>query len=428
MLETLLASGGTTYLPWSGPGNKTLIKGNRQLGYFGAVTDDELFGRSVFYGISDAIKGTRFDESGGWLKFILNDRIIYVKRYNIMRNMTWQMLYDAGAVYGVRGPGKLPNPINGPVDQMRIFTKLEIKSGVEKNWPLKLQLLSGANDFINTTNNWLSDQSEWDKLIVNVTNGVFDNLNWTEMMNNTAGYNGIQEYTSDATQVGYRGYPSVAGKYSYPSTQQSSSFCWRPVLELITDPNFALDLINVRLVTGDAPLKTTLPTFKGPDVTVKDIINFTAYTSELHAIEAAFSTPVPTVIATVVGGGGYSLTATFANESLVVPVSDIIIRNSALAYPLTSISKPIGRVQGSNTTGRNVDATLSNENTILPIQGLVVQRGALLYPATRIGIGKATLSFQNNATRTLPDVKFTQEQPQTLDTIFSSDTLKGFTF
>jgi hypothetical protein len=416
------------YLPWSGPGNKTLIKGTRQLGYFGAVTDAELFGRGVFYSISPSLTGTQYNESGGWLKFIINDRVLYIKRYNIMRNITWQMLYDAGAVYGVRGPGKFPSPANGPVDQFKLFTKLEVVSGKEVTWPLKLQLLSGANDYINTTNNWESDQSEWDKLLVNVTNGVFDTLNWTEMMGQVAGYNPIQEFTSDATQIGMRGYPNINGKYSYTMDRQSTSFWWRPVLELITDPNFLLDPINVKLVTGDIPLTTSLPTFKGPDVYAKDIINFAAYNSELAPLALVFSTPTPTVLASVNGGGGYVLAATLSNSDVIVPVSDIVIRNSALQYPQADISKPIGRVQGTNPDNvRSVVALTGNEGIILPIQDLVIQRGALQYPTTRMSNAKAFVSFQNNVTRTLPDVKFTQEQPQTLDVTFSSDTLKGFT-
>lgn len=427
MLETLLASGGMMYLPWSGPGNKTLIKGTRRLGYFGLVTDNELFGASVFYGINPGLTGNRMNTTAGWLKFILDDRILFVKRYNIMNSTSWQTLYDAGAIYGKRGPGDYANPVNGPVDQFKLFTKLEVIAGKEISWPLKLQVLKGADEYINGTNDWLSSESEWDKLIVSVTNGEFDTLSWTEMMNGVSGYNHIQDFSADMAYIGYRGYPNVNGKYNYEPSRLSSSFYWRPVLELITNPNFLLEPINIRLLPGDVPLTTSLPTFKGPDVFVKDIINFAAYNSTLHQIQVDFTTPVPTVVATVVGGGGYSLSAMLSNEDVIVPVSNIAIRNSGLLYPQVDITKSIGYVQGSNNTARSLTSALSNEGVIKPIQDIVIQRGALHYPTTRLSTVKASVSFQNNAKQTSPDVKFTQEQPQTLDTVFSNDTLNGFT-
>mgnify|MGYP005982914183 CR=1 FL=1 len=105
----MIAGGAGAYYPWSGPGSKKLMRGTSDLGYFGTVSTTELYtdeslgaivGVNPQFGIFNTVPDKQV-----WYKFIYRGRIIYLARYATLRNVSYQDIYNAGAVYGVRGPG-----------------------------------------------------------------------------------------------------------------------------------------------------------------------------------------------------------------------------------------------------------------------------------------------------------------------------------
>lgn len=258
MQEMMLAGGSGAYYPWSGPGSKKLIKGTRDLGYFGTVSTAELYtdrslGAMVGINSQLGIYNTVPDKQV-WYKFIYRGRIIYLARYATMRNASYSDIYNAGAVYGVRGPGDGAPPSTGPVDQFKVLTKYERINGALKSWPLKVSLIQGANDGVfPSSSTWDSEQSEWDVIWKKFFAEKWDPLTtWAEMSFNDNQWNFVKERSADGLFVAVRGgsTASYVGKSRASYMGSGSLFVWRPKIELITDPNVALEVQYVNLSPG----------------------------------------------------------------------------------------------------------------------------------------------------------------------------------
>jgi hypothetical protein len=125
MLEALLmgVKTGQQYFPNSGPGNKTLKAGDVNIGYFGAVTSAELFnGWEVSTAVSLTAGSAFNDTNTTWLKFVYNGKFLFIAKEPVRRQLAWDDIYKAGAVYGVKGNGPYPTP-GSPTDQWRIMVK-----------------------------------------------------------------------------------------------------------------------------------------------------------------------------------------------------------------------------------------------------------------------------------------------------------------
>jgi hypothetical protein len=120
MLEILLGigtkkTGGVAY-PDSGPGTKILQYGDTTAGFFGEVTAAELMDSQQVYQLSGLANGQLEMQSGlVWLKFFLDNKVLFIAKRNVVRNVAWSSLYSAGVIYGKRGNGTYPEAV--PVDQ-----------------------------------------------------------------------------------------------------------------------------------------------------------------------------------------------------------------------------------------------------------------------------------------------------------------------
>jgi hypothetical protein len=108
------------------PGPQKLIAGNRQCGFFGEVSVEELFGTAedstyLFtnavvpdgaepFGGEDPIRagwdsspgweGTLLREDRNWLKFMWRGKVIFIAKTTLRRSISWDNIYRMGAVYG----------------------------------------------------------------------------------------------------------------------------------------------------------------------------------------------------------------------------------------------------------------------------------------------------------------------------------------
>ena len=99
----LLPLGGTDLLPddTSGaPGGQFLVAGNKQAGYFGEVSVDLLMSGTALCAAIGLSGGSAQNSTVNWLKFSFQNKILFVNRKTIRRNLSWGSIYQAGAVYG----------------------------------------------------------------------------------------------------------------------------------------------------------------------------------------------------------------------------------------------------------------------------------------------------------------------------------------
>ena len=250
MNELLLSTGGKTiYINNSGPGPKALIGGDETLGYFGEVTDTQLFGISQLAGVAGLYQGddnTLFTPgSNHWLKFIWNGKIIYIAKRPFRANISWADLYAAGLAYGTRDNGKYP--LATPKHQFIQMPKYE----GEKLWVLKPRLIRGY-DVDPTTSNVNFHAGEWSQLLGRCSVALDGNitpkfatlpynaLGWIQSSPDSLVMETISTNINQTIVRGDGGAGQIMGAYrtvlkTDRASGTSNLHCWRPVLELIPD-------------------------------------------------------------------------------------------------------------------------------------------------------------------------------------------------
>lgn len=145
--------------PESGPGSKVLLVGTLQEGYFGLVSESELFAAT------DLI--SKLNESGvdpkgtlvgapatrHWYKFARDQKIFYLASYNHI-SIAWQDLYVRGCVYETDEPEAKHYPQNG----IKLPQKLAIK-----------KIESGRDWYLSPCMPRLNDRGTWDYTAANQT-------------------------------------------------------------------------------------------------------------------------------------------------------------------------------------------------------------------------------------------------------------------
>lgn len=252
-IEALLTTGSKgIYLGNSGPGPKTLIAGDATLGYFGEVTDLQLFTPSQVAGQAGMYLGTdnptavAAANGNMWLKFIWNGVVTFIAKMPFRSNISWADLYAAGLVYGTRDNGKYP--LATPKHQYIQMPKYE----GPKLWVLKPRLPTGYPADPSTGGNILT--GEWNQLFgrtINDTNGgvgapKFANFNYASTgLSPSSGPDTLVQETlsTNVNSCFVRGDAGsgqiIAAARTVLKTDKLSGTAnahgWRPVLELIPD-------------------------------------------------------------------------------------------------------------------------------------------------------------------------------------------------
>lgn len=90
------------YMPYTGPGPQTLLRGDWECGYFGRMSSASLIAPNElmdFAGFSTAVEYVATDLNE-WLKFVYKGNIIFTPKYPVCGTLTWASVYQAGLVYG----------------------------------------------------------------------------------------------------------------------------------------------------------------------------------------------------------------------------------------------------------------------------------------------------------------------------------------
>lgn len=217
-----------------GPGPTIIDTGDSSLGYFGTLQATELYTGDQLAQAVGLSAGTLVNSDTGWLKFALNDKILFIPQKPIRHNLSWEDIYQAGCVYGLDGDGA--NPSGTPVNQNKTVRL--------NGYTYRVRLMRGADidpsgAVLDSNNPSGTYQSEWNQLIekVHITNGTWGTLTDADL--SVGSGETINETLCQESINGSPGSRVVRGKTEYRHfddvsvTVSQTSNGWRPVLELV---------------------------------------------------------------------------------------------------------------------------------------------------------------------------------------------------
>lgn len=225
------------YEPPLGPGPKELIAGSMEAGFFGEVSPGELFTYEDLasqIGLSDGT--SQFNEESLWLKFALDNQILYVAKKTARYNVSWDQIQAVGAVH--EGNSQV---VAGP----HLLDVTLLRGMISDPTPNQ----SGF-DIVN------SHGSEWNRLLYPVHSGIHDNTgnpsvhtdSTAEPFGSWASYSdrdlfmtlgsGRSSWTQEVSgeNSGYRvhrGYLGITHVIRNTSSTSNTSLGWRPCLRLV---------------------------------------------------------------------------------------------------------------------------------------------------------------------------------------------------
>lgn len=215
--------------------------------YNGIVPATSLITGSALWAAIGAGGGTAFNDTEGWLSFVLDGKTLLVAKKAFRYSVTWASIYNAGAVYGRDDTGPAGLSYTG------LTLAAQNKRVTINGITYKVRLLTGSNTnpAPNTTGDALTTTaaSEWDRLMYAVaasrpaiyTGPILDNLSDLDLgiVSKDAG-EGNGGYTWCVEQHGYgatyrvcRGFYDVGFVYRETVGLVNIGWGWRPVLEAV---------------------------------------------------------------------------------------------------------------------------------------------------------------------------------------------------
>lgn len=246
MLEMMLQKPPSgSYYGNSGPGPKTLKYGTLQLGYFGTVTQAEMFtgpelsnrlGLSAGVDISTAAMY--------WWKFAYKGKFLFIPSQQLKNYISWNELYGAGAVYGTKSNGAYPaSPAvyqYNPVVKVEGSTFWSFIPRLMTGWPDPTYPGAGLDAYPQ------SSDSEWQQLVGRMCTYPNGNIaeKWDakspDLISVAAS---MQTWTQEtqATDVNkgnsrgysYNSYAIIGSGSNLKTYNTGPDALWRPVLELV---------------------------------------------------------------------------------------------------------------------------------------------------------------------------------------------------
>lgn len=419
MQEILLAGGSGAYYPWSGPGNKRLVRGTRDLGYFGSLTTAELIndaslalavGVQPQYGILNPLSSEQL-----WYKVMYNGRVIYFPKLAVMRNVNYLDIYNAGASDGVRGPGYNNPPSTGGVDQLKMLVKSEIVDGVRKYWPLKVALFQGVNDgTIPSSATYDTDQSEWDIILNKFLSEQWGGaaLTWNNMSYSDAQWNWTRERNAAGTSAAMRGGSTLAptGKSLVANATVDIRRVWRPKLELIRDQNIALGVYALQYEVTGAMGLPLMSIDIGESAPITAVQNVKALNSHQQQLAIMFNT-LDSKVYLSPSTGGVRLAATTDTVDTIVGVSNVRRTHEMvpIGYSVSKGKEEIFAYTPAATINQAAVLTTVDASLVAPSRVTAINSAQSSNVGYRYQNVNGGVYASNNASVTLPPPTFTIE-------------------
>lgn len=228
---------------------------DRETGFYGEVPSSEFIDGETLANEIGLTSGSSINSNTEWLKFYYKGKILYTPKLPIRQSVTWNDLYNVGAVYGTYNYGKSNSGIN----------VVQSANVTINGYTYTVRLARGAtedpNEFIYnqvTCDDKPGNNSEWNELMYRIhteipscddpTIGMSSNStvhhggpqfgdNWNAYLNSNLDITNIntlcQERTNTDDMIVTRGTYGLAS-YSAVNKEFSTSLVgWRPILEII---------------------------------------------------------------------------------------------------------------------------------------------------------------------------------------------------
>jgi len=237
MLEMMLVTkkAGSGLPSDTGPGPTTLVGEYKRAdgghtGFFGTLPAGTFLTATALRTALGITTGTVITESPVWMKFFIDGKVVFFPTTSIQHTISWETLYQKGAVYGISGPGTYPSPAGSPVAQTRTLTA--------GGRTYRVRMMS-----VNLTEpgpvGAINKSTEWGRLIFPINQGTLASATeggakWAEIDLGISSTGILVKDTYTSTTF-------ITAPFSNPTTLSTlnkqgsqSNIQWRPVLELIS--------------------------------------------------------------------------------------------------------------------------------------------------------------------------------------------------
>lgn len=227
------------------PGNKNLIAGDMQEGFFGEVSSSELITGDALASQVGISQGNSQHSTAGWLKFAWKGKILFIAKKPIRNSISWDAINTAKCVYGDSGDKTVE--IGGLTYKVRLMRALEPSNDPKTT--------------VSASSGTVNHYSEWNRLMCQIHEQAIDK-SW-DYPNNIENDIGILEHNLGSGRQGmysnadlevksvngsaswcqemgtftfnrlHRGNAGVSYSNDNTSSGKYSQYVWRPVLELV---------------------------------------------------------------------------------------------------------------------------------------------------------------------------------------------------
>lgn len=345
MQEILLAGGKTgKYFPDSGPGTKVLYAGDKNYGYFGEVSEDELGLNPQLTNLLNNTYATT--KSVGvvkntWFKFILNGRVLFWPKIPLAAKIPLKDLYAMRAAADADSATK---PAKDPTTGQPLYAQNLYLSQAGDTYKVRLFDLAPTTDVVaNNSQFTLSSDAEVVKLLfAMITGSTAPDI--LKIKNRTAAdfsyINGVQAgqcFAEDLSigdangnyQQSYYtlGYSPI---YNYV-VGAATEWGWRPVLEHIPGTE-KIDLLlmpdGLDITNEGMPTQVTLT-----GTVIANLFALTGFTNEANTIAVAPSGNPGAMVLGLQSFGGYLITPDTNTSAPILGFND---DTATALYEMTS--------------------------------------------------------------------------------------------
>jgi hypothetical protein len=235
------------YIPYTGPGPQTLIRGTWDYGYFGRVAMEDIFSQQeLFNACGLPSSGTINNAANYWHKVVHKGKILFFANNHLASALSFANIYNAGCVYGNRPSAEWPAAIKtqlGTVEQNKI-----VSSSIHKFY-VRLPTSRGVMSSTSTASIDLRG-GEYDGALAGMYLNREFNVDALPQMDDSfstvvsSQYFLSADYHSGSAastavvcrtgQVALGNIDSVQAGAALLTGNASGSVVWRPVLELVT--------------------------------------------------------------------------------------------------------------------------------------------------------------------------------------------------
>lgn len=237
MLEMMLGGSVAAQGTIPGPGpqeilNRYTLSPTHDTIYCGVMGGSEFITLAEIKTAIGLSAGTVWNSGVTWVKYMLDGHVLYMPLSTGYVGVSWQSLYQCGAVYGSDGTGTYPAPSNTPVKQNKVISW--------KGYRFLVRLPRvGLTDPLALGQSAIEPGSEWGRMMFPIASDVPASKTeagekWGSR-NLAVGSTLIlsQESQSDNTNNTIGPYQSVIQRANASKTNVGSVMHWRPVLELV---------------------------------------------------------------------------------------------------------------------------------------------------------------------------------------------------